>query len=105
MNAQCIIKMNGNKTTIVEPASAKEETKAATVQSEEAREKTFSFDYSYWSFDTADENFASQERVFLDLGTNVLENAWEGYNCCIFAYGQVLKYFCNYIYYIIDWIW
>lgn len=88
MNAQCIIRMSGNKTTIIEPAGAKEETKAATVQNDEAKEKNFSFDYSYWSFDTADENYASQERVFLDLGTSVLENAWEGYNCCIFAYGQ-----------------
>jgi kinesin family protein 1 len=26
--------------------------------------------------------------VFNDLGVSLLENAWEGYNCCIFAYGQ-----------------
>lgn len=29
-----------------------------------------------------------QEKVFRDLGTDILENAFEGYNACIFAYGQ-----------------
>lgn len=30
----------------------------------------------------------AQKRVFEDLGRGVLENAWAGYNCSLFAYGQ-----------------
>lgn len=26
--------------------------------------------------------------VYEALGKQVLDNAWEGYNCCLFAYGQ-----------------
>ena len=29
-----------------------------------------------------------QRQVFQDLGLTVLDNAWKGYNCCMFAYGQ-----------------
>ena len=38
-----------------------------------------------------DENskkFASQEKVYKCLGTDVLTNAFKGYNACLFAYGQ-----------------
>ncbi|KAK5923518.1 hypothetical protein CgunFtcFv8_000480 [Champsocephalus gunnari] len=51
--------------------------------------KTFSFDYSYWSHTTPeDPSFASQNRVFNDIGKEMLAHAFEGYNVCIFAYGQ-----------------
>lgn len=41
--------------------------------------KAFSYDYSYWSIDeTNPDNFADQERVFKDLGTNILDNAFGG---------------------------
>ncbi len=55
--------------------------------SDDARKK-FSFDYSYWSFDERDSHFASQERVFQDLGAEVVKATFEGYNSCVFAYGQ-----------------
>ena len=32
--------------------------------------------------------FIDQEKVFRCLGTDVLTNAFNGYNACIFAYGQ-----------------
>ena len=32
--------------------------------------------------------YADQKKVFNDLGTGVLENAWNGYNASLFAYGQ-----------------
>lgn len=50
--------------------------------------KEFTYDYSYWSHDSADKNFASQEEVYNDLGTEVVDCAFEGYNACVFAYGQ-----------------
>uniref|UniRef100_A0A8C7IEX0 Kinesin family member 1C n=1 Tax=Oncorhynchus kisutch TaxID=8019 RepID=A0A8C7IEX0_ONCKI len=51
--------------------------------------KSFTFDYSYWSHTTAeDERFASQRQVYKDIGEEMLLHAFEGYNVCIFAYGQ-----------------
>lgn len=41
--------------------------------------KGFSFDYSYWSIDhSVPENYADQQRVFKDLGVNILDNAFTG---------------------------
>lgn len=34
------------------------------------------------------EDFASQDIVFDALGRDILDNAFQGYNACIFAYGQ-----------------
>src|ERR1700737_2947883 len=31
---------------------------------------------------------ATQQRVYDDLGANLLDHSFEGYNTCIFAYGQ-----------------
>ncbi|XP_051000425.1 stAR-related lipid transfer protein 9 isoform X2 [Acomys russatus] len=56
----------------------------------DTREKVlaFGFDYCYWSVDPEDPQYASQEVVFQDLGTEVLSGAAKGYNICLFAYGQ-----------------
>lgn len=32
--------------------------------------------------------YADQQEVYECLGRQVLDNAWEGYHCCLFAYGQ-----------------
>lgn len=69
--------MQGNTTTILNPKAPKEPA------------KTFSFDYSYWSHTTPeDPSFASQNLVYNDIGKEMLQHAFEGYNVCIFAYGQ-----------------
>ncbi|XP_078464080.1 kinesin-like protein KIF1B isoform X2 [Lampetra planeri] len=76
-DSKCIIQMIGKTTTILNPKQPKEPP------------KTFSFDYSYWSHTTPDDShFASQEQVYNDIGEEMLEHAFEGYNVCIFAYGQ-----------------
>ncbi|CAB4009819.1 kinesin unc-104, partial [Paramuricea clavata] len=72
--SQCIIQMVGDKTAITNPK---------TEQS-----KTFSFDYSFWSYAEDDGHFASQQKVYNEVGHEMLEHALEGYNICIFAYGQ-----------------
>ncbi|XP_071238834.1 stAR-related lipid transfer protein 9-like [Salvelinus alpinus] len=56
----------------------------------ESREKVleFGFDYCYWSVAPEEPHYASQEEVFQDLGVTVLAGASEGYNVCLFAYGQ-----------------
>ncbi|XP_029362773.1 kinesin-like protein KIF1B isoform X3 [Echeneis naucrates] len=75
--SKCIIQMQGNTTTIVNPKAPKEPA------------KTFSFDYSYWSHTTPEDPcFASQNLVYNDIGKEMLQHAFEGYNVCIFAYGQ-----------------
>lgn len=51
-------------------------------------QKVFAFDKSYWSFDRRDPHFAGQDNLFEDLGAPLLDNAFQGYNNCIFAYGQ-----------------
>lgn len=51
-------------------------------------QKVFAFDKSYWSFDKSAPNYAGQEHLFQDLGKPLLDNAFQGYNNCIFAYGQ-----------------
>ncbi|KAJ0056298.1 hypothetical protein NL108_004575 [Boleophthalmus pectinirostris] len=49
----------------------------------------FAYDYCFWSMDESDtEKFAGQEVVFQCLGESLLNNAFLGYNACIFAYGQ-----------------
>ncbi|KAL1122335.1 hypothetical protein AAG570_003740 [Ranatra chinensis] len=50
--------------------------------------KSFNYDYSYWSHDPTDPNFSTQRMVYRDIGEEMLEHAFEGYNVCIFAYGQ-----------------
>ncbi|XP_023195183.1 kinesin-like protein KIF1A isoform X8 [Xiphophorus maculatus] len=74
--SKCIIQMCGNTTTIINPKQAKDN-------------KSFNFDYSYWSHTSPEDiNYASQMRVYKDIGEEMLLHAFEGYNVCIFAYGQ-----------------
>ncbi|XP_029043878.1 kinesin-like protein Klp98A isoform X1 [Osmia bicornis bicornis] len=83
MNAKMIVQMDGKKTRIFNT-----KTPGSCREIDREKYKDFTFDHSYWSFDTNDENYASQEEVFYDLGTDVIESAFEGYNACVFAYGQ-----------------
>ena len=39
-------------------------------------------------FQPSDPIFASQRKVYEDIGLEMLDHAFEGYNVCIFAYGQ-----------------
>uniref|UniRef100_A0A8C1X7X2 plus-end-directed kinesin ATPase n=1 Tax=Cyprinus carpio TaxID=7962 RepID=A0A8C1X7X2_CYPCA len=74
--SKCIIQMSGNTTTIINPKLPKES-------------KSFNFDYSYWSHTTPEDvNYACQKLVYKDIGEEMLLHAFEGYNVCIFAYGQ-----------------
>uniref|UniRef100_A0A674JX42 Kinesin family member 13B n=1 Tax=Terrapene triunguis TaxID=2587831 RepID=A0A674JX42_9SAUR len=51
--------------------------------------KVFAYDHCFWSLDeSVKEKYAGQDVVFKCLGENILQNAFEGYNACIFAYGQ-----------------
>ena len=84
MDATCCIKMNGPQTVILD---------------EHGNDRIFTFDYSFWSHDgfvikdgislqeDEDSQYADQDYVYDQLGKQVLNNAWDGYHCCLFAYG------------------
>lgn len=67
------------------------------------RERTFSFDHSFWSHSSGGRggaaagegggSFSSQADVHQALGNFLLDNACRGFNCSLFAYGGCA---CNY---------
>ncbi|KAG8159039.1 hypothetical protein KVR01_011482 [Diaporthe batatas] len=87
--AECLIDMNpiNQATTLLvpndhDPANQRTKTRKIT------EEKTFTFDSSFWSHDTKDTHYATQEDVYNSLGEEFLDHNFEGYHTCIFAYGQ-----------------
>ncbi|CAH2983992.1 unnamed protein product [Chilo suppressalis] len=77
--SKCIIEMTGNTTIITNPKAPPGSKDAA---------KSFNFDFSYWSHNPNDPEFSSQIMVYKDIGEEMLQHAFDGYNICIFAYGQ-----------------
>jgi hypothetical protein len=92
--AKLIIEMENPKTIINDPSGEKDP-------------KPFTFDYSYYSHDQYHESdgsegpaglmiadagkeeiYHNQEYVFNDVGKGVLQNAYDGFNTSLFAYGQ-----------------
>ncbi|KAK4121448.1 kinesin-domain-containing protein [Parathielavia appendiculata] len=80
--ARCIVEMKDNQTILTPPPDS------AGKAVKDHGQKVFAFDKSYWSFDKNAPNYAGQEHLFQDLGKPLLDNAFQGYNNCIFAYGQ-----------------
>ena len=84
LNSTLCVKMEDNKTILKD-------------SNNESRD--FIYDYSFWSHDgfhinengliiSDNENFSDQKKVFDLVGKEILDNAWDGYHCCLFAYGQ-----------------
>lgn len=74
--SRCIISMVDNETMVAHPDRSVDE------------HHRFTYDYSFWSYDRAGGEFASQEYVYNTLAQPILAKAFEGYNTCLFAYGQ-----------------
>jgi centromeric protein E len=68
--------MDSNQIVLVHPSS--------TVNNNPNNIKSFTFDNVF------DLN-GNQEEVFDSLGKDLLSSAFEGYNACLFSYGQVRK--------------
>ncbi|KAL2083296.1 hypothetical protein ACEWY4_021069 [Coilia grayii] len=81
LSSKVIVHMEGKTTSIIN-------VKDALTNSSEVKPKSFTYDFSYDSSNDEKPNFVSQDKVFTDLGHDVLEDAFEGYNACILAYGQ-----------------
>ncbi|KAL9558107.1 hypothetical protein MBANPS3_001056 [Mucor bainieri] len=93
--AACLIRMDGNQTIITNnkapSTNAIHQQKKKHHSGKDEQDdnvKAFTFDRSYWSADKNDDQYADQELVYNDLGRELLDHAFDGYNCCIFAYGQ-----------------
>lgn len=56
---------------------------------EKGKSHDFNYDESFWSFEASDPRFATQEIVYSKIGRPLVDRTMEGYNCCMFAYGQV----------------
>lgn len=74
LGCKCVVNMKGPNTEITNP--------------ETGRVRPYTFDYSYWSFDKENGELATQDTLFNDMGNEILDLAFKGYNCCLLAYGQ-----------------
>uniref|UniRef100_A0A915BGT0 Kinesin-like protein unc-104 n=1 Tax=Parascaris univalens TaxID=6257 RepID=A0A915BGT0_PARUN len=75
LKTKCVVSMSGSQTTLIHPTNEKQP-------------RTFAFDHCFYSTDSNDPSYADQDEVFKHIGSGVLNNAFCGYNACIFAYGQ-----------------
>ncbi|KAM8831655.1 kinesin-like protein KIF13B isoform 2-T2 [Spinachia spinachia] len=83
LQTKCVVEMEGNQ-TVLHPT-------IGNVSKGDSRNqpKVFAFDHCFWSIDESQrDKFAGQDVVFRCLGESLLDNAFLGYNACIFAYGQ-----------------
>jgi hypothetical protein len=84
--------MEGNQTFLDPPESGSaQDSKRAT----ERKTMAFAFDKSYWSAGPRDEpKYCSQQTLFDDLGKELLDHAFSGFNACILACESSLES-CN----------
>ena len=72
--------MSGNQ-TIIEPPE-----EAAQSRATERKTQAFTFDKSYWSAcDRNEPGYCSQQTLYDDVGKELLDHAFNGFNACIFA--------------------
>ncbi|KAG0695782.1 hypothetical protein DFH29DRAFT_954061 [Suillus ampliporus] len=83
--AKPLIRMQGNQTFLDPPEhGSQQDSKRAT----ERKMMAFSFDKSYWSAGPRDEpGYCSQQTLYDDLGKELLDHGFAGFNACILAYG------------------
>jgi len=79
--AKPLIRMQGNQTMIDPPESGGDGKRAS-----DKKTLSFSFDKSYWSAGPRDEpGYCSQQTMYEDLGVELLDHAFNGFNACILA--------------------
>ena len=81
--AKPLIRMQGNQTFLDPPeVGSAQDAKRAT----ERKTMSFSFDKSYWSAGPRDEpGYCSQQTLYDDLGNELLDHGFAGFNACILA--------------------
>lgn len=82
--AKPLIRMQGNQTFLDPPEAGSAQ--AGSNRATERKTMTFSFDKSYWSAGPRDEpQYCSQETLYSDLGKELLDHGFAGFNTCIVA--------------------
>ena len=76
LGAKQVVRMYGNETIIT---------------SKDGIVHRFYYDHCFWSFDSRHTDYADQEKVYKELAQPLLDRSFEGYNTCLFAYGQVSR--------------
>ncbi|KAI0751639.1 kinesin-domain-containing protein [Daedaleopsis nitida] len=81
--------MEGNQTILEAPEAGSAGAQAASGRATERKAMNFTFDKSYWSAGARDEpGYCSQQTLYDDLGKELLDHGFAGFNACIVAYGQ-----------------
>uniref|UniRef100_A0A4W3JG88 Kinesin family member 13B n=1 Tax=Callorhinchus milii TaxID=7868 RepID=A0A4W3JG88_CALMI len=92
LNTKCIVDVEDNQTILrpTNPSLSKGDSREAHNNLQPFSSlQIFAYDHCFWSIDeSVTEKFAGQDVVFKCLGEDLLQNAFKGYNACIFAYGQ-----------------
>jgi kinesin family protein 1 len=90
--AECLIRIEGNQTIITKKTTSTPLNTNSRKQQHQQEDdvKAFTFDRSYWSGNKLDDHYADQELVYNDLGRELLDHAFDGYNCCIFACNRIM---------------
>lgn len=84
--AKELVRMQGNMTFLDPPDSTDQ---AKVSKAIERKTMSFSFDKSYWSAGSRDApEYCSQRTLYEDLGKELLDHGFAGFNACILAYGQ-----------------
>ena len=78
--------MEGNQTILEPPEPGSAGAQAASGRATERKTMNFAFDKSYWSAGPRDEpNYCSQQTLYDDLGKELLDHGFAGFNACILA--------------------
>ncbi|KAI0643632.1 kinesin-domain-containing protein [Trametes meyenii] len=84
--AKCLVRMEGNQTILDPPEPGSAGAQAASGRATERRAMNFTFDKSYWSAGPRDEpQYCSQQTLYDDLGRELLDHSFAGFNACILA--------------------
>ncbi|KAI0951882.1 hypothetical protein AcV7_007850 [Taiwanofungus camphoratus] len=84
--AKCLVRMEGNQTILEPPDPGSAGAQASSGRAAERKAMNFTFDKSYWSAGSRDEpNYCSQQTLYDDLGKELLDHGFAGFNACILA--------------------
>ena len=78
--------MEGNQTFLDPPEAGSAQAQASSGRATEKKTMSFGFDKSYWSAGDRDEpRYCSQQTLYNDLGKELLDHGFSGFNACILA--------------------
>ena len=93
--AKCLVRMEGNQTILDPPEAGSAGAQAASGRASERKTMTFTFDKSYWSAgDRNEPNYCSQQTLYDDLGKELLDHGFAGFNACILACEWIICTLC-----------